>query len=369
MTTVSYSHLPGLRRILSDTSVFANVSVLIYDQTEGKYISDFTRSIFIFVNHVIVDMSICVFGIVGSCLSITVFLKQGLRKSVNLSLFAITVSDLIGLTFQVWHNFCLNPFLELADLPVNFFDIQILTAGTPNVAMTRITCWLTMYITAERCVSVLFPLKVGRIVTFPRRVVIIVFCFSVNLAFLMPLYASYYLTFKFYPELNKTKLGISVKENHDMILNTSHALLSIISFVGVIINTTILVVTLKRKAKWRKSATLGQNKIETLAIRDKKTVLLVVTVATVLVVCYAPGVTCALIEIVLPEFNFEKKLENLYHVMWSFCFLFNSINASINVIVFYNMSSKYRNTLQDIFSSLNSKKKSKVKCTILTRMF
>ncbi|XP_013093829.2 mas-related G-protein coupled receptor member D-like [Biomphalaria glabrata] len=359
MTMLNYSHLSGLRRILSDTSVFANVSVLIYDQTdnEGEYISDFARTIFIFVNHVIVDMSICVFGIVGNCLSITVFLKQGLSKSVNLSLFAMSVSDLIGLTFQVWHNFCMNPYLEQSDLPIDFLDVQILTAGTPNVAMTRITCWLTMYITAERCVSVLFPLKVGRIVTFPRRVVIIVFCFSVNLAFFLPLYASYYLTFKFYPESNKTKLGISVQENHDMliyVMNASHAYLSIISFVGVIMNTAILVVTLKRKAKWRKSATLGQNKIETLAIRDKKTELLVVTVATVLVVCYAPGVTCALIEIVFPEFNFDNKLENLYHVMWSFCFLFSSINASINVIVFYNMSSKYRNTLQEIFSSLNS---------------
>ncbi|KAK7002792.1 thyrotropin-releasing hormone receptor [Biomphalaria glabrata] len=353
---VNYSHLPGLRRILSDTSVFANVSVLINDQTEGKYISDFTRTIFIFVNHVIVDMSICVFGIVGNCLSITVFLKQGLSRSVNLSLFAMSVSDLIGLTFQVWHNFCINPYLELADLPVIFLDVQILTPGCPNVAMTRITCWLTMYITAEKCVSVMFPLKVGRIVTFPRRVVFIVFCFSVNLAFFLPLYASYYLTFKFYPKFNRTKLGISVQENHDMliyVLNASHAYLSIISFVGVIINTAILVVTLKRMAKWRKSTSLGQNKVETLTILDKKTELLVITVATVLVVCYAPGVTCTLIEIVFPEFNIEKKFENLYHVMWSFCFLFSSINASFNVIVFYNMSSKYRNTLKQICSNLN----------------
>ncbi|KAI8796571.1 thyrotropin-releasing hormone receptor [Biomphalaria glabrata] len=364
MAMMKHSHLPGVRRILSDTSDSADVSVLISNltDTEVEYISDFTRSIFIFVNHVILDMGFCVFGIVGNCLSITVFLKQGLRKSVNLSLFAMSVSDLIGLIFQVWHNFCMNPYLELADLPVDFFDIQILTAGCPNVAMTRITCWLTMYITAERCVSVLFPLKVGRIVTFLRRVVIIVFCFSVNLAFLMPLYAANYLTLKFYPESNKTKLGISMNENHDMfiyVLNVAHTYLSIISFVGVIMNTAILVVTLKRTAKWRKSTSLGQNKVETLTIRDKKTELLVITVATVLVVCYAPGVTCTLIEIAFPEFFFEKTLENLYHVTWSFCFLFSTINASINVIVFYNMSSKYRNTLKEICLNLNIKHKTK----------
>ncbi|KAK7002787.1 thyrotropin-releasing hormone receptor [Biomphalaria glabrata] len=344
----------------SDSLFLTNVTdqAMYKMDTGGEIISNFARTVIVFVNHMIFDMCICVCGIAGNCLSITVFLKQGLRTSVNLSLFAMSVSDLIGLTFQVWHNFCLNPYLEQSGLPVDFLDVQVLTAGCPNVAMTRITSWITMYITAERCLSVLTPFKVGRIITYERSAVILLFCYGINLTFFLPRYASEYLSLNFDPELNISRLGRAVRENETVIvflINISHVHLSILAFVVVIVNTAILVVSLKRKSEWRKNATRSQN--ETLSNREKKTVMLVISVATVLIVCYAPGVTCAFLEILVPDFTFYGKQENVYHVIWSFCFLFNSINASINVFVYYKMSSKYRNTFQEICPRLTGKTK------------
>ncbi|KAK0051137.1 thyrotropin-releasing hormone receptor [Biomphalaria pfeifferi] len=115
----------------------------------------------------------------------------------------------------------------------------------------------------------------------------------------------------FDPELNKSRLGRAVKENETVIvflINISHVHLSIIAFVVVIVNTAILVVSLKRKSEWRKNATRSQN--ETLSNREKKAVMLVISVATVLIVCYAPGVTCAFIELLVPDFTFmgNKKM-------------------------------------------------------------
>ncbi|KAK0051135.1 thyrotropin-releasing hormone receptor [Biomphalaria pfeifferi] len=331
----------------------------IYElDTEVELISDHARSAVLFFIHVMLDMCICVFGIAGNCLNITVFLRQGLRKSVNLSLFAMSLSDLIGLIFQVWHNFCMNPYLALADLPVDFMDLQELTAGYPNVAMTRITSWITMYITAERCLSVLTPFRVGILVTFERSLVILILCYSINLAFLVPQYAFDYFSYSFIPGLNKTILGISVRWNDELlvyVLNISHINLSTISIVFVIMNTAILVVSLSWKSKWRHSAMSNQIQQKALSSRDKKIVMLVIMVATVLIVCYSPAVTCTFLEIFLPSFGFYAKQKNVYHVAWSFCFLFNSINASINVIVYYKMSSNYRTTLQEMFPRLKSK--------------
>uniref|UniRef100_A0A2C9KV02 G-protein coupled receptors family 1 profile domain-containing protein n=1 Tax=Biomphalaria glabrata TaxID=6526 RepID=A0A2C9KV02_BIOGL len=327
--------------------------------SEDEFISDYARLVIIFVNHVILDMCVCVFGIVGNCLNITVFLRQGLRTSVNLSLCAMSLSDLIGLIFQVWHNFCLNPFLVQLDLPVDFLEVQVLTGGCPNVVMTRITGWITMFITAERCLSVLTPLNVRRIVTFERSVVILLLCYSINLAFFLPRYAYDYLSFIVYPALNKTKLAIGVRDGEEVIvffLNLSHFYLSIIAFVVVVMNTAILVVSLRRKSKWRKNVVSNKSQQDVLSSRENKTMALVIMVATVLIICYTPGVVCAFLEIFDPDFSFYAKQENVYHVTWSFCFLFNSINASINVLVYYRMSSKYRSTLLETFPMLKGKK-------------
>lgn len=327
--------------------------------SNGLLLNDVVTNIFILVNHVIVDMCICIFGIVGNCINITIFLKQGLRKSVNLSLFAMSICDVIGLSFQVWHNFCLNPYLMLADLPFDFLEIQILTAGRPSVLMVRVTGWVTMYITAERCLSVLFPLKVQEIITFKRTAINLFLIFGINLAFYLPVTSSDYVSWKFYSNLNQTKLGLSYRENKpavDWLINTSHFYLSLIAFFFVIMCTAVLVISLKKRSKWRRGATSDRDQRKTSTSRENKTIAMVIMVASVLIVCYAPGVCCAITEALYPEFSLGAKQTNFYRVIWSFNFIFQSLNASLDVIVYYKMSSKYRATMNEMFPWLKREK-------------
>ncbi|KAK0051134.1 cannabinoid receptor 1 [Biomphalaria pfeifferi] len=282
---------------------------------------------------------------------------MGLRKSVNMSLFAMSLSDLIGLTFQIWHNFCQNPYLENTDIPVDFMTVQILTAGCPNIAVSRITCWITMYITAERCLSVLVPFKVQRILTFRRTLIILILIYSINLSFFLPIYAADYLSWKYFPSQNMTKIGIYRWDNIatiNVLLDMSHLTLSVIAFVFVVAFTSILVVIMKKSSKWRATVTFSKHQNEAQPRRENKTIGMVVMVATVLIVCYTPGVTCSLIRTVSPEFNLFAQQVHLYHVIWSFCFLFHSINSSLNVIVYYKKSSKYRKTFHELFPACKS---------------
>ncbi|KAI8796574.1 growth hormone secretagogue receptor type 1 [Biomphalaria glabrata] len=341
----------------SNQKVFAydNTSSLNQTTSGGELLGDFARSLFILVNHVIISTCICLFGIVGNCINISVFLKQGLRRSVNLSLCAMSFSDLFGLLFQVWHNFCLDPYLDLADLPVNFMEIQYLTAGWPNVIMVRITSWITMYITAERCLSVLTPLKIQRIVTFERTAVILLFIFLLNVSSFLPLYSSAYFSWNFNPSQNKTTLGVSFYSNKliiEGIINRFQASLAIIAFVLVVLFTGILAINLKRKSKWRRGVTSNKNQQEAMSSRESKTVGMIIVVAVVLIVCYTPGVTCSITTSFIPDFGITGKQANVFHAVWSFCFLFHAVNSSINILLYYRMSSKYRTTLREIFPML-----------------
>uniref|UniRef100_A0A2C9KX11 G-protein coupled receptors family 1 profile domain-containing protein n=1 Tax=Biomphalaria glabrata TaxID=6526 RepID=A0A2C9KX11_BIOGL len=315
-------------------------------------VSDFTRSMFILVNHVVISTGFDLFGTVGNIINIAVFLKQGLRKSMNLSFFAMSISDLCGLVFQIWHNFCLNPYVEGIDSPVEFIEVQYLTAGWPNAVLVRITCWITAYITAERCLSIAIPLKIKQVITFNRTAVIIVFIYLINMASIVPLYFSAYFSWNFYPEQNKTKLGISFRSNKleiESLIFTFQASLAIIAFALVIIFTGVLVIKLKQKSKWRRTATSDKDQNEAMSSRERKTVNMVIAVAIVLIVCYTPAVICSITTSITPDFGITGKQANMFHVIWSFGFLFHSINASINVVLYYKMSSKYRTTFHQIF--------------------
>ncbi|CAL1529878.1 unnamed protein product, partial [Lymnaea stagnalis] len=287
---------------------------------------------------------LCLFGIVGNTINILVFVKQGLRQSVNSSFFAMSISDLLGLVFQVWHNFCLNPYVDQLDAPIDFLDVQYLTAGWPNSVLVRITGWITVYVTAERCLSIAVPLKIKQIVTPRRTAAILVFIYVINIASLLPLYFSAYFSWNFYPAQNRTKFGISFRSNKleiEYLIFTFQASLAIIAFACVIIFTTVLVVKLKKKSKWRRSTTFDREQSDTMSSRERKTINMVVVVATVLIVCYTPAVTCSITTSLTSDFGITGKQSNLFHMAWSFGFLFHSINSSISILLYYRMSSKY----------------------------
>ncbi|XP_059163869.1 probable G-protein coupled receptor B0563.6 [Physella acuta] len=317
-----------------------------------QLVSDAVRDMFILVNHVVLSTSICLLGIVVNILNICVFVKQGLKKTTNSCFFAMAISDLCGVLTQVWHNFCLDPYVDRLNLPVDFMDVQYLTAGWPNSCLVLITDWITVYITAERCLSIALPLKIKQIVTPRRTACVIVFICAINIGSVLPLYFSAYFSWNFYPASNKTKLGISFLPNKPEIesfIFTFQAALAILAFVCVIIFTSILVIKLKKKSKWRQQSTFDKDQTESMSNRERRTVSLIILVAIVLIVCYSPAVTCSITTSVYPDFGITGPQSNLFHVAWSFGFLCHSINSSVTIFLYYNMSSKYRATFNQLF--------------------
>uniref|UniRef100_A0A2C9L841 G-protein coupled receptors family 1 profile domain-containing protein n=1 Tax=Biomphalaria glabrata TaxID=6526 RepID=A0A2C9L841_BIOGL len=340
------------REFMMNISVASyDIDVIVGDDVDIM-LSDTVRNWFILINHVAINTLICLFGAVGNCLSFAVFLRQGLRKSMNLSLFSISVSDFLGLVLQIWHNFCLNPYVGQIESPLDFMQIQYLTAGWPNVTAVRITGWTTAFMTLERCLSIAIPLKIKQFITFRRSVFIIIMIYVLNVTALSPLYLSAYFSWYNSPSYNHTKLGVSFRDNKlemQGLVFIFHASLSITSFLLVVIFTAILVLKLKQKSKWRKEATHDNNQNEAISNRERKTVMLTIAVAVVLIVCYTPAVVGSITTAITPDFAITGKQANVFHAVFSFAFVLHSINSSINVAVYYKMSSRYRQTFQKLF--------------------
>ncbi|CAL1529859.1 unnamed protein product, partial [Lymnaea stagnalis] len=315
-------------------------------------LSEWYKSAFILINHVILSSLFCLFGIGGNVINICVFVKQGLSKSMNANFFAMAVSDILETVAQLWQNVCLNPYLLRTDSIIDFDDIQYLTAGWPSLVLVRITGWITVYVTAERCLSVTFPLNIKQIVTPRRTAAILVFIYVTNIAGVIPLYFSAYFSWNFYPAQNRTKLGISFRRNkHDVesLIFSIQASLTIIAFCSVVVLTSFLIVQLNLKSKWRRTSTLEVGKSHGISSRERKAVAMVIVVASVLLICYTPAVVCSLATAITHDFSITGEQVNVFHAVWSFAFLFHSMNSSVAVILYYKMSSKYRETFRDIF--------------------
>ncbi|KAK7005222.1 tachykinin-like peptides receptor 99D [Biomphalaria glabrata] len=311
-------------------------------------LSDYATWMFKIVNYVVLSSAISIVGLVANSINICVLVKQGFSNSMNISFFGMAISDIGSLLTLLWLNACLSPFIK------NFFnDIHYLFGAWLHGCSARITGWITVYVTVERYLSIAKPLKVKKWVTPNRTVGIVVTIYILNLLTLFPEVSTVYFDWKMVTGESKIVNGVYIETDGltvEGLVFAVHAALTMMSFVGLVIFTIVLVSKIKKKSLWRKSATSDESQHVAMSMRDRKTVVLVITVATLLIVCYIPTVTFSIVTSCVPAFSLQGKESNVFYIAWSFAFITHSINSSLIVLLYYKMSSRYRHTFNQIIS-------------------
>lgn len=303
-------------------------------------------------------------------MNIVVFYKQGFSNTVNIAFLGLAVSDLCCLITLEWVSVCMNPLMSTHNVPWISVEVMYLSTGWAHICFCRITSFITVYITAERYISISSPLKVKEIITPRVTTVTLCLIFTTNIMTLMPEYASAYLGWTFVAEYNRTLVAIVFTSNRKKLQGLScalHSIFSTTSFVGVVICTVILVTKLRQTSAWRKELTAAHDqKRGFMSPRDKKMVKMIVLIASVLIACYTPGAIGGMITFVVgPEFSIKGRYINACVAAWSIPFAFQAFNSSINCVLYYRMSSKYRHAFHEMFlpflkpSKLEEKDKNK----------
>ncbi|XP_059177756.1 uncharacterized protein LOC131957070 [Physella acuta] len=333
------------------------------EDLESTGVGDFllgaeARGVFEIVNYVFLCNIFAVFGIISNNINIIVFYKQGLTSSINISFLSLAISDLCSLITLLWFNICANPLFVNSGVTMVPSEVQHLTGGFPHACFARITCLITTYVTAERCLCITLPLKIKQIITPKRAAFIIFFIYIFMIASLLPEYATMYIDWKFYPEKNRTLLGLVPTADHNKVSGLTfllYAVYILVSFSALIIFTITLIVKLRAKTKWRKESIQENKQSDSLSSRDQKTINMVIVIASVLIVCYTPSVVLSAAGFIVPGFFVVGRFSNLFFATWSFGFVLDSFNSSISMLLYYKMSSKYRTTFHDLFGFCISK--------------
>ncbi|CAL1530380.1 unnamed protein product [Lymnaea stagnalis] len=271
----------------------------------------------------------------------------------------LAVSDLCSLITIEWYCLCFNPLFINSDISFVPPEIQHLSGGHPHGCFARITAWVTAYITVERCLCITFPLKVKQILTPKRTTSILCVIYVIMMLPLIPEYATAYAGWKFYPNLNKTLVGLVFTDDRKKYEGLSFLLLAVlmfISFLLVVVFTAILVAKLKQKTQWRQKSTFDSAQSDNFTKRDKGALKMVIVIASILIINFVPTVAFYTAVFIIPGFSITGPYRNVFRVSAAFAFIFDSLNSSVNIISYYTMSSKFRLTFHELFSVCRGRK-------------
>lgn len=306
-------------------------------------ISDEATYIFVAVFQVALTGILAVCGMVTNTINIVVFIKMGLRETVNISLLGLAVGDLFSLVFSLWESVCFNPLLQDPDVPVVFTEIEYITGCWPHVCFVRVASYITAYITLERCLCIALPLKVKTIITTTRTKIVIVGIFFVVTATSIPEYYVTQLAWKFYPDKNRTMLGVHFIEERERFESVTLILNNIVmqcaAFVAVVVCTVILIVQLNRKAKWRQQSAATD---KSSSGKDRKVIKMISFISVIFIISNLPSCLVFIAMSSTPQLHPSGQNYNMFYVVWSVVYVMEGINSTVSILVYLSMSSKYK---------------------------
>ncbi|XP_059172436.1 FMRFamide receptor-like [Physella acuta] len=273
---------------------------------------------------------------------------------MNLSLLALTVSDLCSLLPLYWLGVMSDPHFRGPAVLYVGLEAQFLTASWPHTIFARLTSWLTAYIMLERCFCVALPLKVKVVVT-PRRVkAVLITLYAVVLAGVLPTYTTHGLAWRFYPAHNLTMLGLSLSDSALSVTRVTNIitnpLSAISSFAVVLACTVIIATTLSRKARWRESNSVATaNGQYHITGKARKAVKMVTILSVIFLISVTPSVISVILTDVSTDFSLTGKYRNIFYVVYSITFILEAVNSCSNFFVYYTMNSKFKSMFHQLF--------------------
>ncbi|CAG5134070.1 unnamed protein product [Candidula unifasciata] len=318
-------------------------------QEENILVNEEMLSYFTLINTWGIGQCVTILGLIVNGLNIVVFVKQGTRDSVNISLLGLSISDFGSLFFHFFANLCWTPSVMKMDLPFYPHHLMYYLVWE-HIMFTRVTTGTTAWITLERCLCIVAPLKIKSIVTPRRTVTFIVVLYVIMMASVTPMFYTTRVAWMFDPRRNKSLLGVYKTANTGDIEKAtfwSNNILPTIFFIFITVCTIVLVKALKKNAKWRGKT--SSQKQGGMSNRDSKVVKMVTIISIVFISCYAPGTVVYIFLLVYPQLSYRGKQRNLLVAIMSILIHLEAINATANFFIYLAMSSKFKSTFRNMF--------------------
>lgn len=194
--------------------------------------------------------------------------------------------------------------------------------------------------------------KVKQVVT-PERVFFTIVCIYVLfISSGAPVYVVNRIQLKFFPMRNKTVLGLVHLDYPDNVENISYIINNVLfpfaAFLVIIVCTVILVVHLQNKSRWRRSTATSTQSLNA-CNRSDRVAKMVVMISVIFIACFTPLSINFIAMTIEPELSLGGKYVNVLLTIMGVGFALEAVNSSVNIFIYYYMSSRYRGVFHQLF--------------------
>uniref|UniRef100_A0A2C9L4Z6 G-protein coupled receptors family 1 profile domain-containing protein n=1 Tax=Biomphalaria glabrata TaxID=6526 RepID=A0A2C9L4Z6_BIOGL len=228
----------------------------------------------------------------------------------------------------------------------------------PHAIFVRIAWWITAFVTFERCLCIVIPLKVKQVITARRTLVINLTIFVVNFLCLCPIFICRSLQPVEKQIDNSTKTLVETvycTDDHfpiEKIGFTFNVVSQFSAFIIDLVCTIAIIQILSMKSKWRSETanTSASGSKAGFASRDKKIIKMIGLISGIFIICSMPSCVNYAVTVTFWEYTQKERYQNIDKLMWALIVALEAINSSVTILVYYNMSSKYKMVFKQMFS-------------------
>ncbi|KAK6986084.1 neuropeptides capa receptor [Biomphalaria glabrata] len=298
------------------------------------------------LNLCVLAFIIGMFGIVANFINICVFRNLGYQDGVNITLTALAVSDIGALLTQEFYNILATPMIQEYDLLLTKNQLMA-TMHYVIGYFVRVSSVITSFASLERCLCVVLPLKVKTIITTRVVVVCIVIIFLVLSLYMLPPYYSLYLDVKFLPGYNKTIWYFFYQPYSERVLKISYNITDLVlpygTFLVLLLCSSIMYIKIKMMSEWRRSiSSAGSHATSKSSVKEIKSGVMLITVSLLCICFLAPEAALFTAAGFVREMKQDGIYKDVTNLVITFTTLLQTINCSVTFVIYYKMSSKYR---------------------------
>ena len=302
-------------------------------------------------------------GLITNTLNIVTFIKAGVKDSVTTLLLTISVSDAIFL-FLFAPLTLRNGFSRLGTNRSRVLYEMFLILFWPAFTMYDFSAYTTVFLGVTRCACVAMPLRFKSVFTRKRTVISVIVLFCIDVLFHIPVLSILTLKWKTDAQRNTTYLSVSFvgnriesayKQTINDIINKNT--LQAISMITIITRAALLSFKLYESSKVRSkpvgdpgSGDTNSKTSHHLSPKDVRVVQSTTLVCSVYIMAQLPSLIYTLLQKIIPEFSESGRLTYLVGICISITFICYLLNASVNILVYYNYNSKYRSVFRSLFN-------------------
>ncbi|KAK0045246.1 growth hormone secretagogue receptor type 1 [Biomphalaria pfeifferi] len=349
-------------------NLFESFSNESYDQDDCLYVCYDVFHVFELAVSICAFGTVSVIGVVGNVVNMIIFVRQLLKDSMTVGLFALSFTDFsVSLAEMTMSTIYLANYI-FPYCPVDLWALAYVGFGWTLYTGYLISGWITAMIALERCFCVVAPFRVKQLFTRRRCVIVVIIIYTVHLLPLLPLYIAERmqwvviedpnalfnstLSIKLYYTITLTDFADEVEKALDataglFLFLASQAVLTICSlWMTYSLKATSLVRS--HKSAFTEKLASSEKLSSNLTPQEKRLVKMVLSLAVLQTVCNLPRLILTVFYNVCTDIS-VKGDKNLSTMIWSIASLFNQVCCTSNTFCYYFLSSKHRNMFKKLF--------------------